>query len=137
MGLRHWSGRRIGVMATAGDRRDDDIRDLGRVAARFFDHVIVREDRNPRGRKRGETAALVVEGIREAMAQGARTQEVETILDEMEATRRALDIGQSGDLVVVCVDYANEVWKELQRRQHGASSADLLQDGPMEPLGPG
>jgi cyanophycin synthetase len=97
----------------------------------------VREDRNPRGRKRGEIAELVVQGVREAMADGARCQEVETLLDEMEATRHALDIGQSGDLVVVCVDYANEVWKELQRRQHGASSADVSTDGPMEPLGPG
>jgi cyanophycin synthetase len=131
------TGRRIGVMATAGDRRDDDIRDLGRVAARFFDHIIVREDRNPRGRKRGETAGLVEEGVRAAMSEGARAQEVETILDEMEATRHALDIGEHGDLVVVCVDYANEVWKELQRRQHGASSADGPSDGPMEPLGPG
>jgi len=131
------TGRRIGVMATAGDRRDDDIRELGRIAARFFDHIVVREDRNPRGRKRGETAGLVVEGIREAMADGARTQEVETYLDEMEATRHALDIGRSGDLVVVCVDYANEVWKELQRRQHGASSADVPDGGPVEPIGPG
>jgi len=24
--------------------------------------------------------------------------------------------------VVVCVDHANQVWKELQRRQHGDSS---------------
>ena len=134
------TGRRIGVMATAGDRRDDDIRELGKVAAGYFDHIVVREDRNPRGRKRGEIAALVVEGVRAAMADGARTQEVETILDEMEATRHALDIGQPGDLVVVCVDYANEVWKELQRRQHGGSSADIGEapgDGPMEPLGPG
>jgi cyanophycin synthetase len=131
------TGRRIGVVATAGDRRDDDIRDLGRVAARFFDHIIIREDRNPRGRKRGETAGLVEEGVRAGMAEGARAKEVETVLDEMEATRHALDIGEAGDLVVVCVDYANEVWKELQRRQHGASSADLTQDGPMEPLGPG
>ena len=134
------TGRRIGVMATAGDRRDDDIRELGRIAARYFDHIVVREDRNPRGRKRGAIAELVVEGIREGMADGARCQEVETLLDEMEATRHALDIGQSGDLVVVCVDYANEVWKELQRRQHGASSADgadAPRDGPMQPLGPG
>ena len=134
------TGRRIGVMATAGDRRDDDIRELGRVAAGYFDHIVVREDRNPRGRKRGEIAALVVEGVRAAMADGARAKEVETVLDEMEATRHALDIGQAGDLVVVCVDYANEVWKELQRRQHGGSSADIGEapgDGPMEPLGPG
>jgi hypothetical protein len=32
-------------------------------------------------------------------------------------------MGQPGDVVVVCVDHANSVWKELQRRQHGTSSA--------------
>src|SRR5204862_6127247 len=103
------------------------------VAAGYFDHLVVREDRNPRGRKRGEIAALVGEGVRAAMADGARAKEVETVLDEMEATRHALDIGQAGDLVVVCVDYANEVWKELQRRQHRGSSADVSEapgDGP-------
>jgi hypothetical protein len=25
-------------------------------------------------------------------------------------------------VVVVCVDHANQVWKELQRRQHGAAT---------------
>jgi hypothetical protein len=30
-------------------------------------------------------------------------------------------------VVVVCVDHANQVWKELQRRQHGeASPSDSL-----------
>jgi hypothetical protein len=32
-------------------------------------------------------------------------------------------MGREGDIVVVCVDHPNEVWKELQHRQHGASSA--------------
>ncbi|HLA65792.1 MAG TPA: hypothetical protein VK600_04330, partial [Candidatus Saccharimonadales bacterium] len=50
------------------------------------------------------------------------TRNVETILDEMDATRHALDMGHEGDVVVVCVDHANDVWKELQRRQHGAAS---------------
>ena len=31
-------------MATAGDRRDEDIRELGTVASNYFDHIIVRED---------------------------------------------------------------------------------------------
>src|SRR6266542_3625290 len=65
------TGRRVAVVATAGDRRDEDIRELGTVAAQFFDHVIVREDENPRGRTRGETAALVEEGVRRAMRGGA------------------------------------------------------------------
>ena len=45
-----------------------------------------------------------------------------TVLDELEATRLALDEAKEGDVVVVCVDHANHVWKELQRRQHGAAT---------------
>jgi cyanophycin synthetase len=117
------TGRRIGVIATAGDRREADIRDVGQMASTYFDHIVVREDENPRGRKRGETAALIVEGIKAGMAAGGRTRTIETMLDEMEATRHALDIGGAGDVVVVCVDHAGEVWRELQRRQHGASAS--------------
>jgi cyanophycin synthetase len=120
------SGRRIAVVATAGDRRDDDIVELGTIAASKFDAIIVREDANNRGRPRGETAALIERGIRSAMAEGARSTIVETVLDEMEATRYALDMGHEGDVVVVCVDHANDVWKELQRRQHGGAVVDGL-----------
>ncbi len=115
------TGRRIGVVATAGDRRDEDIREIGRVAAGIFDEVIVREDENNRGRPPGNTAALIAEGIESAGAD-RRTGSVTTILDELEATRSALDRAAEGDVVVVCVDHANQVWKELQRRQHGAAS---------------
>jgi cyanophycin synthetase len=115
-------GRRIGVMATAGDRRDDDIVEVGRVAARYFDQIVVREDANPRGRPRGQAAALIEVGVREAMADGARCTSVEVMTNELDATRHALDMGREGDLVVVCVDHPNDVWKELQLRQHGGSS---------------
>jgi cyanophycin synthetase len=116
------TGQRIGVMATAGDRRDEDIVELGKIAAAHFDTIIVREDANNRGRPRGETAALIERGVRAGIAEGARCTNVETVLDEMEATRYALDMGHEGDVVVVCVDHANDVWKELQRRQHGGAS---------------
>jgi cyanophycin synthetase len=109
-------------MATAGDRRDEDIIELGRIAAAHFDTIIVREDANNRGRPRGETAALIERGVRAGIAEGARCTNVETVLDEMAATRYALDMGHEGDVVVVCVDHANDVWKELQRRQHGGAS---------------
>ncbi len=115
------TGRRIGVVATAGDRRDEDIRELGRVASRYFDEIIIREDANNRGRPRGDTAALIAEGI-ESAGPERRVGQVSTVLDELEATRAALDMAADGDVVVVCVDHANQVWKELQRRQHGAAS---------------
>ena len=45
---------RIGIIATAGDRRDEDMRELGHIAAQHFDVVIVREDVQLRGRERGD-----------------------------------------------------------------------------------
>jgi cyanophycin synthetase len=131
------TGQRIGVMATAGDRRDEDIVELGRIAAAYFDTIVVREDANNRGRPAGDTAALIERGVREEMAHGARCTNVETVLDEMDATRHALDMGHEGDVIVVCVDHANAVWKELQRRQHGGASADMpaaMIDEPIDVL---
>ena len=57
------------MIGAAGDRRDDDIRELGSVAAQHFDVIVIREDDRPRGRKRGETAVLIAEGVRSAMAE--------------------------------------------------------------------
>jgi cyanophycin synthetase len=117
-GQASWSANlRVAVVATAGDRRDEDMRQLGRVAARYFDDVIIREDRNPRGRKKGETAALILEGVREAIATGARAGNAEIVLDEMEAARKALDRSRPGDLVVLCVDHATDVFKEVESRR--------------------
>jgi cyanophycin synthetase len=96
------------------------------VAARFFDEVIVREDRNARGRVRGETAELIRQGVEEAMtAGGARAGSVEVELDEMEAASKALDRSRPGDLVVLCVDYATDVFKELEQRR-GVASPEVL-----------
>jgi len=117
-GAPSWSANlRVAVIATAGDRRDEDMRDLGRVAARYFDEVIVREDVNPRGRERGETGMLVLEGIEEARARGARVGSALLIADELEACRSALDRSRPGDLVVLCVDRTAEVWDELEARR--------------------
>ena len=128
----------VGVVATAGDRREEDMRQLGRVAARHFDIVIVREDRNPRGREPGETAELVVEGVREAINEGkARAGTVEIVLDEMDAARKALDRARPGDVVVLCVDYATEVYKELEKRRGSAtpSAMGAAESGMIEAQG--
>src|SRR6476646_56621 len=53
---------RIGMIATAGDRRESDMRELGAIAAEHFDVVVVREDQRLRGRERGFTAEMVAEG---------------------------------------------------------------------------
>jgi cyanophycin synthetase len=122
--------QRIGVIATAGDRRDQDMVELGRESARHFDQIIVREDVRMRGRAPGETAGLIVQGATSAQAEGRRCKHIEVVLDEIEATRVAVDWANPGDLVVVCVDRARAVWDELQTigQRAQAGSADEFDD---------
>ncbi len=66
-------GRRICVLTAPGDRRDQDITEIGRVAAGHFDHYICRQDDNRRGREDGEVPrmlqeALLDEGVTESTA---------------------------------------------------------------------
>jgi cyanophycin synthetase len=123
---------RIGVVATAGDRRDEDMRELGRVAAQHFDVVIVREDVNPRGRRPGEVGGLIADGVRSAIAEGSRCKQVEVVLDELDATRHAMTRSNPGDLVVICVDQHAQVMAQLesygrqaQPGSHGAPAGEL------------
>ncbi len=111
---------RIGVVATAGDRRDDDMRELGALAAEHFDVVVVREDTALRGRQRGEVAALVAEGVQAAMGSGVRCKQVEIVLDELSATRHAMSRSNPGDLIVICVDQHAAVMSQLESYGHQA-----------------
>ena len=121
--LGEWqAGLRVAVIATPGDRRDQDARELGKIAARFFDEIVVREDRNLRGREPGETAALIADGIRQEMKRGARCGAIDVVLEEMDATQAALDRARPGDIVVLCIDYATDVWRELQERLERAKA---------------
>jgi cyanophycin synthetase len=107
------SGRAIGVIGIPGDRRNDDMREYGRLAAHAFDQIIVREDANLRGRKPGETAAIVLEGIAAAQAEGAPCRTAEAVLIELEAAHAAIAAAAPGDLVMMCVDDAATIYRSV------------------------
>jgi len=123
------SGRAIGVIGIPGDRRDDDQHEYGAIAAGAFDEIIVREDKNLRGRAPGETAGNVIEGVRSARAAGAtRTLKAEKILEEMSAVRTALRRAAPGDLVVCCVDDAVAVYREAMAAAGSARGTTAFAD---------
>jgi len=95
-------------------------------AAKHFDRIIVREDERLRGRSAGETAGLIVKGARQGQADGGRVKQIDVVLDEIEATKVAVEGANTGDLVLVCVDRARAVWDELQviGQRAQAGSAD-------------
>ncbi len=129
---------RIGMIGATGDRRDDDIRELGAIAAEHFDVIVVREDDRLRGRVPGVTAELVAEGVRSRMADsGTRCRQVEIVLEELAAVRHCMARANPGDLVILCVDKHATVLGELEDLTHqaqaGAHSGESAGDPDMDP----
>lgn len=54
---------KVGVISGTGDRRDEDIMELGEISAQYFDQIIIRCDKNLRGRTAEEIIALLKKGI--------------------------------------------------------------------------
>jgi len=124
---------RIGMVATAGDRRDQDLRDLGAAAAKFFDVIVVREDERLRGRKPGESAALIIEGAKAAQeAGGARVRQIEEVLDEVAAVRHCVARANPGDIVVLCVDNHARVVSELESITQAAQARANERGGDLD-----
>jgi cyanophycin synthetase len=57
---------KVGVISGTGDRRDEDIRELGEISGKYFDEIIIRCDKNLRGRSADEIIALLQAGIRKS-----------------------------------------------------------------------
>ncbi|GGK70672.1 cyanophycin synthetase [Rufibacter glacialis] len=55
--------KRVGIVAGVGDRRDEDFVELGRMAAQMFDEIIIRSDKDLRGRSADEIYQKIIEGI--------------------------------------------------------------------------
>lgn len=91
------SSPRVGVLGGTGDRRDADILELGRQAGRMFQRLVIREDRDTRGRAQGETAELVRLGA----LQERPDVSCEVLLDSAESVRRAIRTARAGELVCV------------------------------------
>jgi cyanophycin synthetase len=98
--VKNWSGPTIGVVGGPGDRRDEDLIELGALSAQFFDHIIVKEDDDGRGRAWGDVAELIVQGIHATDESASYS----ILLNESEAIEWALDNTTQNALVVIFPD---------------------------------
>lgn len=110
-GLRKRHSRTIGIISIPGDRRDEDIVGMGRIAAGMFDQLVFREDPATRGRPRGEVMKLLRQGALEA---AKPLERVLLIAGEREATEAGLSLAGPGDLVVATVTDIDAVWQQVQ-----------------------
>ena len=91
---------KVGVIAGVGDRRDEDTVNLGRLSAQMFDEIIIRQDRNLRGKSDDEIIALMVKGIKDIDP----NKKVTIIKKEDEAIRYAISSAKPGSFLTLCSD---------------------------------
>jgi cyanophycin synthetase len=104
------TGRRIVVLAAPGDRRDEDIADIGRIAAGHFDRYILRRDDQLRGRQPDEVPHLLRDALLSARVPA---EQILVIPDEQMATDTALREAQPGDLLLIFGDAITRTWKQV------------------------
>ncbi|HEX8526407.1 cyanophycin synthetase [Allosphingosinicella sp.] len=109
-GLSHRYKRTIGSVSIAGDRRDEDIVEMGRIAAGIFDEIIFREDPYTRGRPRGQVMGLLRKG---ALQAGRSEDHLHLIAGEKASTAAALAMGRPGDLIVVTPTDVKAAWQQV------------------------
>lgn len=110
--------RRIVVYSSAGDRRDADIIEQGRMLAPHFDEVWLYEGDYARGRQPGEIMTLITEGLNGAL----RARRIECIQGHLKAVDLALASAKPGDLVMIQADTAYETVDHLRRRLAAGAS---------------
>ncbi len=115
-GLRQFTNpRRIVVYTSAGDRRDSDIIEQGRMLGTEFDEAWLYEGDYVRGRESGEIMQLLASGLEYA----SRAKRIQQIFGHLKAVDLALESAQPGDLVMIQADTADETVQHLKDK-HGA-----------------
>ena len=96
---------KVGIISGTGDRRDEDIRELGEISAKYFDEIIIRQDKHLRGRTAENIVELLIEGINTVKD---REIPVTVILNEKEAIMHAYNTAKPGSLITIMCDVVAE-----------------------------
>lgn len=115
-------GKKVCVLAAPGDRRNEDIAKVARIAAGTFDRIICRRDDVLRGRKPDEVPEILRQSLLDV---GFESDKITVIQTEVEALQFALDLCQPGDLLLVFGDKVSRSWKQIiyhHSQLHGAAA---------------
>jgi len=106
--------KRTAVYSAAGDRRDEDIVEQGKLIAAAFDRVVVYEDAYMRGRAPGEITRLIASGV------AAVRPDAESFVvaggSWIESASGVLDNVTAGELVLLQADTIDQAVTWLESR---------------------
>jgi cyanophycin synthetase len=105
------ANKKIGIIAGVGDRRDEDIKECAKIAARMFDHIIIRQEKYLRGRTEDEIINLILEGI----VSSGKNVTYEIFPKETEAIRHAINSAEEGTFITALSDVVTNAIEIVQQ----------------------
>ena len=112
---------KIGIIAGVGDRRDEDIVALGTLAAKMFDEIIIRQDRNLRGRSEEEIIQLMMQGVHGV----DRNKKTTIIPSEREAIDHAFKNAVKGSFIIICSDVVPDALDQVMKYKDEEDTFEL------------
>ena len=89
--------RLIGVIGVPGDRQDNVVSEIGRICCENLDEIIIKEDKDRRGRNIGEISQL----LKKSILKHDKNKKVKIYLDEVDALEYAVRRSQRNDIILV------------------------------------
>ncbi|MCZ4319678.1 cyanophycin synthetase [Aequorivita viscosa] len=113
---------KVGIIAGVGDRREEDTNELGSVAAEMFDEIIIRQDKNLRGKTEDSIIKMLDEGIKMKDPNKKTT----IIPSEKEAIIYAVKNAQKGSLIVLCSDVIPDALDLVMKFKDQENKGELM-----------
>ena len=87
-----------GIIGVPGDRDLNTMKEVGRISGDFFDSIVIKEDKDLRGKDKGEVASIINEGV---LSSNRKDLNVKIILSEEEALRETLKLAKKGETIIM------------------------------------
>lgn len=102
---------KVGIIAGIGDRRVEDNNEMGRIAAKMFDEIIIRQDKRLRGKTEEELIKMLSDGIK----MQDKNKKLTIIPSEKEAITFAVNNAVKGSLIILCSDVVPDALELVQK----------------------
>ena len=109
------------MISGTGDRRDEDIKEIGRISARMFNDIIICQEKYLRDRTAEEIVNLIVEGIIDVKPEAS----YKIILSSDEAWNYVINKVKPGELITIISDSIDHSYDRVKRYLDGEAANSL------------
>ncbi|WP_194851010.1 cyanophycin synthetase [Nonlabens antarcticus] len=113
---------KVGIIAGIGDRRIEDNNQIGGIAAEMFDEIIIRQDKQLRGKTEEELIKMLEDGIKKKNSK----IKITVIPSEQKAIMHAVENAQKGCLIVCCSDVVPDAVNLVSELRDKEASGEII-----------